>query len=273
MLAPNFFNTILIFPFINLLLFLYQGFLLFKIPYAFGFAIVSLTALIRLALHPFFHKQTMMARKMAKLKPELDHLSKKHKGDKKKLQEEQMKLYKAMGINPASGCLFALIQMPIFIALYQVLSLFFVKEGMTKLIGEINKIIYFPFLKIAGIDPWFFGFNLGVSPSHFKQYGWYYLLIPLLTAFLQYWQVRVSSIGVLPQASLPKIGEEPKELAKKDDKKSNSDSMQTMMNTQMKFLMPLMIGWFSYTLPVGLSLYWNIFSIFSIIQTTKKVDI
>lgn len=270
MLTPNFFNTILIFPFINILLLLYQGFLLVKIPYAFGLAIISLTALIRLALHPFFHKQTVMARKMAQLKPRLDHLSKKHKDDKKKLQEEQLKLYKEMGVNPASGCLFALIQLPIFIALYQVLSLFFLKGGTEKLVGEINKIVYFPFLKITSINPWFFGVNLGVAPSHFKQYGWYYLLIPLLTAFLQYYQVRVSSMTAVPSSAPSK---ETEEQPKNEAKKTDGGDFQKAMNTQMKFILPLMIGWFSYTLPVGLSLYWNIFSLFSIIQATKKVDI
>lgn len=267
MLTPNFFNTILIFPFINILLFLYQGFLFVRVPFAFGFAIVSLTALIRLALHPFFHKQTMMARQMAKLKPQLDHLSKKHKDDKRKLQEEQMKLYKEMGVNPASGCLFAIIQLPIFIALYQVLSLFFLKGGTSKLVGEINKIVYFPFLKIATIDPWFFGFNLGVAPSHFRQYGWYYLIIPALTAFLQYMQVKASA----GQTASIKPPEKKEKTA--DEKKSDGADMQSMMNTQMKYIFPVMIGWFSYTLPVGLSLYWNIFSLFSIIQAAKKVDI
>jgi len=49
----------------------------------------------------------------------------------------------------------------------------------------------------------------------------------------------------------------------------NSGDFQKAMNTQMKFIFPLMIGWFSYTLPVGLSLYWNIFSLFSIMQYKK----
>lgn len=269
MLPPNLFNTILIFPFINILLVIYQTLLFLKIPYAFGFSIISLTALVRLALHPFFHQQTVMARKMAKLKPQLDHLSQKHKDNKKKLQEEQLKLYKEMGINPASGCLFALIQLPIFIALYQVLSLFFINKGGMKLVGEINKIVYFPFLKITAVDPWFFGINLGVAPSHWQKYGWYYLLIPLLTAFLQYYQSRVMS----SQTGLVKTQDQSKDDQKPKTAEKKTGDIQQMMNTQMKFIFPLMIGWFSYTLPAGLSLYWNIFSIFSIIQTTKKIDI
>lgn len=240
-----------------------------RIPFAFGFSIIALTALIRFALHPFFHKQTMMARKMAEIKPQLDHLSKKYKADKRKLQEEQMKLYKEMGVNPASGCVFALIQMPIFIALYQVLSIFFINGGTTKLVGQVNKIVYFQFLKISAIDPMFFGINLGIAPSHFQKYGWYYLIIPALTAFLQYMQVKVSTTSSTVSGKAVVVQ---KKESTEDTKKNKSD-MQGMMNTQMKYIFPLMIGWFSYTLPVGLSLYWNIFSLFSILQATKKVDI
>lgn len=201
---------------------------------------------------------------MEKIKPQLDHLSKKHKDDKKKLQEEQMRLYKEMGINPASGCLFAIIQIPIFIGLYNVLSLFLLNGGVTKIISEVNKIVYFDFLKItAKIDPYFFGLNLGVAPSHYQKYGFYYLLIPLITAFLQYYQVVLSTPKPPPA---PKVKEEPA-------KKEEGQNMQKMMSTQMKFLFPLMIGWFSYTLPVGLSLYWNIFSLFSIAQYKKKLDV
>lgn len=205
----------------------------------------------------------MMARTMAKIKPQLDHLSKKHKDDKRKLQEEQMKLYKEMGVNPASGCLFALVQLPIFIALYNVLSLFFINGGISKLVGQVNKIVYFEFLKITSIDPMFFGFNLSIAPSHFQKYGWYYLIIPALTAFLQYMQVKVAT---------PKV-DSPDKTAEVVLKKKEGSDMQSMMNTQMKYIFPVMIGWFSYTLPIGLSLYWNIFSLFSIIQAAKKVDI
>ncbi|HLC94112.1 MAG TPA: YidC/Oxa1 family membrane protein insertase [Patescibacteria group bacterium] len=272
MITPNLFNTILIIPFINILLALYHLFLILKIPYAFGFAIIGLTALIRLALHPFFHQQFAMARKMQAMKPELDKLSQKHKGDKKRLQEEQMKLYKQMGVNPASGCLFAIIQIPIFIALYQVLSLFFLKGGVSKMVNEVNKIVYFSFLKVSSLDPMFFGINLGVSPQQFQKYGVYYLAIPVITAILQYYQVQTTT-PAQPKPSAPSPAQEKTALLKKEEKKGDTDYAQKMMSTQMKFIFPLMIGWFSYTLPVGLSLYWNIFSIFSIVHAKKKLDI
>lgn len=259
MLQPNFFNSIFVFPILNLLVFLYKGFLLIKIPGAFGLAIVALTALIRGLFQPFFRKQLETSKKMAELKPHLDKLSKKHKDDQKTLQQEQMKLYQQAGINPASGCLLMIVQIPVFIALYNSLSIFLTNGQGKEAVESINKVLYSPFLKIGSVDPWFIGFNLATTP---KQSGlWYYMLIPLITGALQYWQ----AVSMTTPTTTAKTVEKTKE--KGDDKeKGSGDDFQKAMNTQMKFMFPIMIGWFSYTLPVGLSLYWNIFSIFSIIQ-------
>jgi len=259
MLSPNLFNTVLIIPTLNLLVFLYQCFLVIKVPGAFGLAIVGLTVLVRLLVQPLFGKQMQTAKKMQDLKPHLDKLSTKHKNDKQKLQEEQMRLYKEAGINPASGCLFMIIQIPLFIALYNTLSLFLVTTNIQKVIGEINQVLYFPFLKIYSIDPNFLGYNLFLSPDKAKI--WYYYLIPVITALLQYFQVVVSTPAMTPQ---PKKEEAGKEGEKKE---STGEDFQKAMNTQMKFIFPIMIGYFAFSLPVGLALYWNIFSLFSIIHS------
>lgn len=242
------------FPFINLLVALTKVLLVTKLPGAFGFAIVMLTILVRLILHPLFDKQIQTTKKMQELKPHLDNLSLKHKKDPKRLQEEQMRLYKEAGVNPASGCIFVIIQMPIFIALYQTLSLFLSSGNIEK----INKALYFPLLKIQSIDPWFLGFNLALSPS---QSGlWYYYLVPVLTGILQYFQ----SVAITPP--VPKKEDVKGKSAKAPAEKGSGEDFQRAMQTQMKYLFPVMIAWFSYTLPIGLSVYWNIFSIFSIIQ-------
>src|SRR3989338_9578466 len=225
MLSPNIFNTILVFPILNILLFFHQIFLFIKLPGAFGLAIVALTVLVRLVLHPFFKKQLETSKKMQDLKPHLDRLSSKHKNDKKKIQEEQMRLFKEAGINPASVCLFMIIQIPIFIALYNTLSLFLTNGGGTqKVITEINKALYSPALKFTTIDPWFFGFNLALSPA--KAGNPIYYLIPVVTGLLQYLQNKAT----MPPAPVS----EPKEdvSGKKDDKKSSSDDFQKAMNTQ-----------------------------------------
>ncbi len=259
MLQPNFFNQIFVYPIVNILVILYKGFSFLKIPGAFGWAIIGLVVIIRLILHPFFKNQIETAKKVQELKPHLDHLSKKHKDDPKKLQEEQLKLYQKYGINPASGCLFMIIQFPIFIALYQTLSLFLINGKTSLLINQINKVLIHPIFKITEINPWFFGLNLAQSPA--KSHQWFYLLIPLITAFLQYYQTQFS----MPTAQTEKkeeVKEEKKEVKKTED---TQEDFQKAMNMQMKFFLPAMIGYFSYSLPVGLSLYWNIFSIFSII--------
>lgn len=246
-------------PTINLLLVFYHLFLKLHVPGAFGLAIIGLTVFIRALLHPFFKQQIELSEKMQTVKPHMDELQKKHKDDKKKLQEEQHRLYKEMGINPASGCVFAIIQLPIFLALYQVLFSFFQKgKDIKEVIAHINNSVYTPFLKIQTIDPHFFGLNLAIPPSLWNKYGWYYLLIPIITGILQYYQISLST---------PKIPKKPEAEVK--DKKEEPD-MQSMMSGQMKMMFPIMIGYFSYTLPIGLSLYWNVFSIFSIWQYRKK---
>lgn len=263
MLSPNLFNTLFVFPILNLLVVFYKGFLFLKIPGAFGLAIIALTAAIRLLLHPFFKQFHDTNKKMQEIKPHLDKLSAKHKKDPKVLQQEQLRLYKEAGINPASGCLFAIIQIPIFFALYNTLSVFLTNGNGAKVIAQINKALYTPLLQIQTIDPQFIGFNLALSPA--KAGVWYYYLIPVLTGILQYLQVHLST----PKTQKTEVKPESKDMTvkpKDDQKKSNPEDFQKIMNTQMKFIFPVMIGWFSYSLPVGLSLYWNIFSLFSIIQ-------
>ena len=83
--------------------------------------IVVLVVLMRLALLPLFVKQMHSQRKMIALAPELQALRKRYKGDKQKLQEEMMKLYKEHGANPLSGCLPLVAQLPLWFALLNVL--------------------------------------------------------------------------------------------------------------------------------------------------------
>lgn len=257
MIDQNFFNSIFVIPILNLLLVFYKFFSFLKIPGALGFAISALTFFIIILLLPITKKQKQLAEKLNQLKPHLDKLEKKHANDKVKLQQEQMKLYAQAGVNPGLGCLLPFIQFPFFIGLYNVLSLFLLDHKGVNVIENINKVVYFSFLKITEVNPWFFGFNLALSPQ--KSGVWYYLLIPILTGILQYFQI---------SSMTPKI--DVKKEEKKDEKKSEANDMQQAMNIQMKIMMPALIAWFAYTLPVGLALYWNIFSIFNIIQYRKN---
>ncbi len=251
----NFWDVVFINPILNLLIALYQLFTFLKIPGAFGFAIVALTAIIRLILHPLTSAQLKSAQKIQHLKPRLDEISKKHKEDKVKLQQAQMELYKEAGVNPAAGCLPLLVQIPIFIALYNVFNKV-LNEGVTDVfIQSINQVVYFPFLHLNSLDLSFFGLSLTVKPNEWQKYGIWLLAIPVITGLLQFLQSKL-------MMSTPKP--KPTEIEIKKEK-SDTDQMAGVQK-QMAMMMPVMIGFFALSFPIGLSLYWNTFSIFGIMQ-------
>ena len=94
---------------------------LFKLTGNFGIAIVLITVLIRLVFFPLANYSFKSMAKMKALQPEMARLKDLHKDDKTKLQQEMMSLYKKEQINPASGCLPVLIQIPFFFAIYKML--------------------------------------------------------------------------------------------------------------------------------------------------------
>jgi YidC/Oxa1 family membrane protein insertase len=87
-----------------------------------GIAIIMLTVLVKLATLYWTTKSMRSMRAMASLKPKMDELQKKYKDDRARQQQEMMALYKAHGVNPLAGCLPILLQMPIWLALYRMLS-------------------------------------------------------------------------------------------------------------------------------------------------------
>jgi YidC/Oxa1 family membrane protein insertase len=87
-----------------------------------GWAIIGLVVLIRLLLYPIAAKQFQSMAKMRKLQPRMQQLKERYGDDRQKLQLATMELYKKEKVNPAAGCLPLLIQMPIFLALYWMLS-------------------------------------------------------------------------------------------------------------------------------------------------------
>lgn len=251
------FNAIFLIPVINLLIALYQGLQTLHIPGALGFAIIVLTLFIRFLVWPLMATQIKATKKMADLKPHLDVLKQKHKDDKQALAQAQMALYKEHGVNPAGGCLPALVQIPIFIALYQaVINIF---PGASGNLGWINSILYFPFLHLNSFpDPNFFGLNLGVKPWDFTKYGAILLLVPIVTAILTF----VQSKMMMPRPIRHHKDEPPKETKEKEKMEDTMSAVQS----QMVFLMPIMIGYFAFQFPVGLAIYWNTYTILGIIQ-------
>ena len=94
---------------------------LFKITGNFGIAIMLITAAIRIIFFPLANYSFRSMAKMKALQPEMARLKDIHKGDKVKFQQEVMALYKKEKVNPASGCLPILIQIPFFFAIYKML--------------------------------------------------------------------------------------------------------------------------------------------------------
>lgn len=249
------FNTTLVNPIINILVLIYKALLFLGVPFTLGFSIIALTVLIRLIIYPLTQSQIRSMQQMQELKPHLDKIKEKHKDDRRRQQTETMRLYKERGINPATGCLTMLIQIPIFIALYSVF-LRVVGGDAEAIVREINKVLYSSWLHLDKVwDPNFLGISLAASPINSWRLAPILLVVPFLTALLQFIQSKMMS----PTAA--------------KSQPNQKDDFQKAMQTQMLYFLPLMIGFFSFSFPVGLSLYWNTFTIFGIIQQyslTKK---
>jgi len=88
---------------------------------SYGIAIILLTVAVRLVLYPLTVKQTKSMQAMQRLQPEIKRLQAKYKNDRQKLNEEMMKFYKENKVNPLSGCLPLVLQLPLFIVLYRLI--------------------------------------------------------------------------------------------------------------------------------------------------------
>lgn len=250
------FNTIFLAPVINLLILILHGLDTIHIPGSLGLSIIILTLLIRVLVWPLITAQLRSAKKMAELKPHLDALKTKHGKDQKAFAAAQGALFKEHGYNPAAGCLPSLVQIPVIIALYQTIQAIF--NGPAGL-AHINYFLYSQSWRLTtSPDPNFLGFNLAAHPSDFAKYGIYLLLIPVITALFQLFQSKMMT--PIPVKTYPSDS-----LKEKKEKGENEDMMASMQS-QMTYMMPIMIGYFAFTFPVGLALYWNVFSIIGIYQ-------
>jgi len=95
--------------------------LLYSVIPSYGIAIILLTVAVRLVLYPLTVKQTKSMQAMQRLQPEIKRLQAKYKNDRQKLNEEMMKFYKENKVNPLSGCLPLVLQLPLFIVLYRLI--------------------------------------------------------------------------------------------------------------------------------------------------------
>jgi len=248
----NPFDVFLTNPILNLLIAIYKVLEALNFPGSLGFAIILLTSVIRFALWPLTSSQLKSTQKMAELKPHLQRIKSEHGHDKVKHQEEVTKLYKEHGVNPLAGCLPLLLQIPVFIALYNVLLKTVQFQG--DLLTTINSKLYFSALHLSKIpDTSFLGFNLADKPNQWQELGFIILIFPVFTGLTQLIQSKMIATA------------SPKPQKTGDGKQDLEDSM-AQVQSQMTLIMPLMIAFFSYGFPLGLSLYWNTFTIIGIIQ-------
>lgn len=245
------FNIIIVNPIINVLVAIYQALFALHIPYPLGFSIIGLTIVIRIILYPLISSQLKASKKMQALAPHISNVKQMHKNDKKRIQEETMKLYKEHGVNPAAGCLPILIQLPVIWGLYSVLNNV-VQKNSGELLKYINGIVIDPLKLDKAWNPSFFGIPLGQSPSQLmSSLAIVAISVPILTAVFQFIQSKMM------------FSPAPKNQTKK------SDDFASAFQSQATYIFPIMIAFFSFSFPVGLSLYWNTFTIFGIIQQYK----
>lgn len=247
----NIFDILFVQPFLNVLVGIYQVLVSASIPYALGFSIILLTVIVRFVLFPFMQQSLKQQKKMQDIMPEINKLKEKYKNDPRRMQMEQMTLFRSKGVNPASGCVLLLVQLPILIGLYTVL----LKVVNAKNLDEINKLMYTDSLKLQQLwDTGFFGLNLAKTPAELMtQFGPALLLVAIVTGLLQFIQ---SKMMMPPKSAAPKV----------PAKKPNEPDFATIFQTQTLYMLPLFVGFFAHTLPFGLSLYWNTLTIFGIIQ-------
>ncbi len=246
----NIFDVIFLQPLFNVIVGIYQLLTSAGIPNALGFSIIILTVLIRFVLFPFMQQSLRQQKKMQELMPEINKLKEKYKNDPKSMQMEQMALFRAKGVNPASGCFLLLLQLPVLISLYHVL----LKVVQVKTPAEINNLLYVDSLKLNHLwDTNFFGLAMGKTPAELMtQYGPALLLVAIVTGLLQFVQ---SKMMMARKADQPK-----------STKKNGEPDFASVFQTQTLYLLPVFVGFFAHTLPFGLSLYWNTLTIFGIIQ-------
>lgn len=227
-MEPGFFSNVFYFPLYNTLVLILSA-----VPGAnVGIAIVVLTIVVRTVLLPLSHKSVTSQAKMRTLTPHIEKLKEKHKDNKQEQARKTMELYKEHGINPFSGCLLVLIQLPIIFALYFV---FF--KGLPNLNAEhLYSFVQLP----SAVNMMFLGILLSKKS----------LILAFLAAITQYYQIKLSIPPMAP--ALP--GAKP----------SFKDDFARSFNVQMRYMLPVIVFGISYSISAAVALYWTTSNLFSI---------
>lgn len=219
------FNEILYRPLFNGLIFLYN-----IIPGRdFGIAIIGLTLIIRAILYPVSQKAIKSQKALQEIQPKIKEVQQKYKGDKEKQGRALMELYKTHKINPASGCLPILIQLPILIALFSVFRTGLDPEKLNGLYSFISH--------PGAINHMFLGL-IDLSRAN--------LILAFLAGLAQFVQSKMMTTA--------------------QPARTSSTDFASLMNKQMVYLFPILTVFIAAKLPAGLALYWLTITIFGIVQ-------
>jgi YidC/Oxa1 family membrane protein insertase len=226
-------ETIIVNPFTTALLLIYK-----LIGGNFGIAIILFTILIRLITHPLMASQIKSTAKMTEFQQskQWQDIQKKYKGDKEKLAQEQMSLYKELGISPFASCLPSIIQIPLIFGLYQSIMRALAASPaqmliLTKAVSPLLNFFHINTASLVPLNSTFLWMNLG-QPERVYLFGLSIPFLAIIVAITTWVQSKVT----MPAST-------------------NPADQGAMMNKSMTMMMPLMLGYFALTFASGLSIY------------------
>lgn len=249
------FETLIVNPIFNALMLLYS-----IIPGGdFGVAIIIFTIIIRFIMYPLVKRQLHQTKLMRKLQPELAKIKKAAKGNRQVEAMQQMELYKRFGVKPFRSILILLLQLPIFIGLYQVIQI------MTSHREQMAAHIYAPLQGIPAIktiieDPNNFNHHLlgfiDITKTAVSSSGLDFVLVTLavISAVTQY----VMSKQTLPTTEAPKKKFREIMAEAAAGKQSDPADMSNMMMNNMIKIMPVLMFFIMLSLPGALALYYTV---------------
>ncbi len=243
-------DSLIIKPFINTLLLIYN-----LTGESFGIAIICFTVLIKAITHPLIARQIKSSAAMQDLQKDEEYLEmqKKYKNDRDRMAQAQMDLYKKKGIKPFASCLPTLIQFPIIIGLYQ---------SIIQTMGTAPLQVFNLVSKIGTGMANLFSFIPAVKNP--------FALIPLNNQFL--WMdlsqpdrvyIPGISFGIPVLAIFVVVTSF---IQNKLISPTGGDAQASQATGMMNIYMPLLMGWFAYSLSSGLALYFAISNVISLIQ-------
>lgn len=259
----NIFEVLIVQPIFNLLVLLYS-----LIPGGdFGIALIIFTILIRFALWPLVKRQLHQVSAMRKLQPQLAVIKKNAKGNKQVESMQMMELYKKNGVNPFRSIGILLIQLPIFIALYQVIQIFTLSRD------QIGKFTY-DFLENIGPikvlieQPDQFNeklFGLVDLTAHAiggpNGFNFYLVILAIIAAVTQY----IMSKQTMPQQeSQKRLRDIMTEAA--DGKPADQAEMNAIVMGKMIKVLPFIMLIVMLNLPGALALYYAVSNIVAVFQ-------